>query len=270
MLSALGFVDTAAVYGPAVYGPPNQNTLADQYAAMPSLHIGWAVMVALGIIATTRSRWRWLAVLHPVAHHAGRDRHRQPLLAGRDGRGSACWPRRWSWCAASASRASTCRTSCRCSPRRPSGSCPTCPTGCRRRSAGRCGSTARCWRTRRWPSAPHARLTSVRPASRPSTRTADPRLLRPPGRRPRARPVDPRPTSPAAVPARHVARARTSRPATPARPGPHVPGPRVHAHDPRTDARGPSGPRPGGPRAGVATRAAGPRHARSEPRIWPM
>jgi hypothetical protein len=67
MLSTLGFVDTAAVFGPAVYGPPNQNTLADQYAAMPSLHIGWAVMVAIGIIATTRSRWRWLAVLHPIA-----------------------------------------------------------------------------------------------------------------------------------------------------------------------------------------------------------
>jgi hypothetical protein len=50
-----------------VYGPPNQNTLADQYAAMPSLHIGWAVMVAIGIIATTRTRWRWLAVLHPIA-----------------------------------------------------------------------------------------------------------------------------------------------------------------------------------------------------------
>ena len=67
MLSALGFVDTAAVYGPAVYGPPNQNTLADQYASMPSLHIGWAAMVAIGIIATTRSHWRWLAALHPIA-----------------------------------------------------------------------------------------------------------------------------------------------------------------------------------------------------------
>jgi len=67
MLSTLGFVDSADVYGPAVYGPPNQNTLADQYAAMPSLHIGWAVMVAIGIIATTRTRWRWLAVLHPTA-----------------------------------------------------------------------------------------------------------------------------------------------------------------------------------------------------------
>jgi hypothetical protein len=66
MLTALGFVDTAGVYGPAVYGPPAQNTLADQYAAMPSLHVGWAVMVAIGIIATTKSHWRWLAVLHPA------------------------------------------------------------------------------------------------------------------------------------------------------------------------------------------------------------
>jgi PAP2 superfamily len=66
MLSTLGFVDTAAVYGPAVYGPPGQNSLADQYAAMPSLHVGWATVVAIGIIATTRSRWRWLVLAHPV------------------------------------------------------------------------------------------------------------------------------------------------------------------------------------------------------------
>jgi PAP2 superfamily len=66
MLGPLGFVDTADVYGPAVYGPPAQNSLADQYAAMPSLHIGWAIMVAIGIIATTRTRWRWLAIAHPV------------------------------------------------------------------------------------------------------------------------------------------------------------------------------------------------------------
>ena len=66
MLGPLGFIDTADVYGPAVYGPPAQNSLADQYAAMPSLHIGWAIMVAVGIIATTKTRWRWLAIAHPV------------------------------------------------------------------------------------------------------------------------------------------------------------------------------------------------------------
>jgi PAP2 superfamily len=66
MLGTLGFVDTADVYGPAVYGPPAQNSLADQYAAMPSLHVGWAILVAIGIIATTRTRWRWLVLAHPV------------------------------------------------------------------------------------------------------------------------------------------------------------------------------------------------------------
>lgn len=66
MLGRLGFVDTADVYGPAVYGPPGQNSLADQYAAMPSLHVGWAIVVALGIILTCRSRWRWLSLAHPV------------------------------------------------------------------------------------------------------------------------------------------------------------------------------------------------------------
>lgn len=66
MLGRLGFVDTADVYGPAVYGPPGPNSLADQYAAMPSLHVGWAIMVAIGVLATTRSRWRWLVLAHPV------------------------------------------------------------------------------------------------------------------------------------------------------------------------------------------------------------
>jgi hypothetical protein len=66
MLGPLGFVDTADVYGPAVYGPPAADSLADQYAAMPSLHVGWAILVAIGVISTNRSRWRWLILAHPV------------------------------------------------------------------------------------------------------------------------------------------------------------------------------------------------------------
>jgi hypothetical protein len=66
MLGRLGFVDTADIYGPAVYGPPAADSLADQYAAMPSLHVGWAILVAIGVISTTRSRWRWLIIAHPV------------------------------------------------------------------------------------------------------------------------------------------------------------------------------------------------------------
>ncbi|MEV6944779.1 phosphatase PAP2 family protein [Streptomyces sp. NPDC051172] len=66
MLAATGLVDTAHVYGPSVYGPPSSDHLSNQFAAMPSLHFGWALMVAIGLIAATRSRWRWLWLLHPL------------------------------------------------------------------------------------------------------------------------------------------------------------------------------------------------------------
>ncbi|MEV8394065.1 phosphatase PAP2 family protein [Streptomyces sp. NPDC056650] len=67
LLAASGLVDTGQVYGPTVYGEsPGTGSLANQFAAMPSLHVGWALMVAVGIIAATRSRWRWLWLLHPL------------------------------------------------------------------------------------------------------------------------------------------------------------------------------------------------------------
>lgn len=66
MLAGTGLVDTARRYGPSVYGPPAHDHLSNQFAAMPSLHFGWALMVALALIAATRSAWRWLWLLHPV------------------------------------------------------------------------------------------------------------------------------------------------------------------------------------------------------------
>jgi hypothetical protein len=66
MLAATGLVDTARKYGPSVYGPPQTDHLSNQFAAMPSLHFGWALMVAIGLIVATRSRWRWLWLLHPL------------------------------------------------------------------------------------------------------------------------------------------------------------------------------------------------------------
>ncbi|MEU8526010.1 phosphatase PAP2 family protein [Streptomyces sp. NPDC048629] len=67
MLSAAGLVDTARVYGPSVYGAtPETDSMANQFAAMPSLHFGWALMVAIGLIAATHTRWRWLWLLHPA------------------------------------------------------------------------------------------------------------------------------------------------------------------------------------------------------------
>ncbi|RSO03789.1 hypothetical protein DMH26_11435 [Streptomyces sp. WAC 05379] len=66
MLAATGLVDTGQVYGPSVYGSPQTDHLSNQFAAMPSLHFGWALMVAIGLIVTTRSRWRLLWLLHPL------------------------------------------------------------------------------------------------------------------------------------------------------------------------------------------------------------
>ncbi|MGH3506173.1 MAG: phosphatase PAP2 family protein [Nocardioidaceae bacterium] len=66
MLGRRGFVDTAAMYGQSVYGAPEQDSLSNQFAAMPSLHFGWAVVVALGIITVTSSQLRWLWLLHPI------------------------------------------------------------------------------------------------------------------------------------------------------------------------------------------------------------
>lgn len=65
-LPGAGMVDTAAVYGPAVYGKPDGDSMANQFAAMPSLHVGWALAIAVGLIAAGRSRWRWLWLLHPL------------------------------------------------------------------------------------------------------------------------------------------------------------------------------------------------------------
>ncbi|MFJ2768617.1 phosphatase PAP2 family protein [Streptomyces sp. NPDC087300] len=67
MLDAAHLVDTAQVYGPSVYASePTTDTMANQFAAMPSLHFGWALMLAVGMIVATSSRWRWLWLLHPL------------------------------------------------------------------------------------------------------------------------------------------------------------------------------------------------------------
>jgi hypothetical protein len=67
MLQGFGFVDTAALFGPSSYGDHGAyGGLANQFAAMPSLHFAWAVVVAWGVIKFASSRWRFLAIAHPV------------------------------------------------------------------------------------------------------------------------------------------------------------------------------------------------------------
>jgi hypothetical protein len=61
-----GYVDTISRYGPAIYQETSVASMANQFAAMPSLHFGWAVLVAYGVIRGLHTRWRWLIVLHPT------------------------------------------------------------------------------------------------------------------------------------------------------------------------------------------------------------
>jgi hypothetical protein len=64
MLSGDGMVDTAMRYGQSVYGSV-AGFNADQLSAMPSVHVGWALLVALAVVQVSRSRWRWLALAYP-------------------------------------------------------------------------------------------------------------------------------------------------------------------------------------------------------------
>jgi hypothetical protein len=64
MLTSTGMVDTAVLYHQSVYSNATGFD-PDQLSAMPSVHVGWAILVAIAVITTTASRWRWLAVLYP-------------------------------------------------------------------------------------------------------------------------------------------------------------------------------------------------------------
>ncbi|GAA2650561.1 phosphatase PAP2 family protein [Paractinoplanes durhamensis] len=66
MLTAIGMVDTGRLLGPAVYGAPSTDTLTNQYAAMPSLHVGWALAITIAMMSLTTSAWRWLWLAHPA------------------------------------------------------------------------------------------------------------------------------------------------------------------------------------------------------------
>jgi hypothetical protein len=58
-------IDTAIRYGQSVYGSVG-GFEANQLSAMPSVHVGWALIVALAVIWASRSRWRWLAAGYPA------------------------------------------------------------------------------------------------------------------------------------------------------------------------------------------------------------
>ncbi len=63
LLGRLGFTDTGLDYGQSVYGSLSTG-LGNQLSAMPSLHIGWAVVVAWAVLSAGRGPWRWVGVVH--------------------------------------------------------------------------------------------------------------------------------------------------------------------------------------------------------------
>jgi hypothetical protein len=63
MLDGVGLEDTAMAYGQSVYAIVGSN-LADQYAAMPSIHAGWALLIAIACYSCSSSPWRWVGVAH--------------------------------------------------------------------------------------------------------------------------------------------------------------------------------------------------------------
>jgi hypothetical protein len=65
LLASTGMVDTAVQYGQSVYAWSGGFD-ADEFSAMPSVHVGWALIVAIAVIRVSRSRWRWLATAYPV------------------------------------------------------------------------------------------------------------------------------------------------------------------------------------------------------------
>jgi hypothetical protein len=64
-LPDLGYIDLASVFGMSVYGPVGTG-VSDQFAAMPSIHVGWAAVVSFGIVAASTSKWRWVFLSHVI------------------------------------------------------------------------------------------------------------------------------------------------------------------------------------------------------------
>ena len=62
-LKGIGVIDTPALYDQSVYGAVGTG-VADQLSAMPSVHVGWAILITTGTLMVSKGRWRWIAALH--------------------------------------------------------------------------------------------------------------------------------------------------------------------------------------------------------------
>ena len=79
-----GVVDTLYLYSTSNYRSGVLSFVTDQYAALPSLHIGYALFLSLAVFLLTTNRLaRVLAAVYPVVVLAAILDHRQPLPARR-------------------------------------------------------------------------------------------------------------------------------------------------------------------------------------------
>jgi PAP2 superfamily len=67
LLPSSGLVDTLFVFSSTNYESGGLRSITNPYAAMPSLHFGYAVFIAVGLLLLSRSRWvRLVAVAYPL------------------------------------------------------------------------------------------------------------------------------------------------------------------------------------------------------------
>jgi len=64
LISGTNLVDTAQMFNQSVY---QVFDFADQYAAMPSIHVGWAVLIAVAAWQCSRGLFRYVGLAHGLA-----------------------------------------------------------------------------------------------------------------------------------------------------------------------------------------------------------
>jgi hypothetical protein len=63
-----GFVDTMAVFDRMGYNAQETQAFVNPFAAVPSLHFGWSMLIALAVACVGRRPWHWaVGVAWPVA-----------------------------------------------------------------------------------------------------------------------------------------------------------------------------------------------------------
>ena len=62
----VGDVTDTVMQNPVIWAKNGAAEFVNEYAAMPSLHVGWAVWCAVAVVAVLRTKWRHLAWLYPI------------------------------------------------------------------------------------------------------------------------------------------------------------------------------------------------------------